>query len=96
MQMGTAEREMVQGTLVKALMDFAGQLRIVATASLHDLADEIPQEVLARRLRQKAEALLGARGGALWDMADRLDQCPARAIGAQLAAPLPDGGMAAG
>ncbi|QGX98352.1 MmgE/PrpD family protein [Roseovarius faecimaris] len=94
-----ARRVRVTGDETVSDLQAEGQLRFrdgTVVPLSHDLADEIPQEVLARRLRQKAEALLGARGGALWDMADRLDQCPARAIGAQLAAPLPDGGMAAG
>ena len=50
----------------------------------YDLAGSMPEEVLAHRLRLKAEAMLGDEGAALWDMANELESQSARAIGARL------------
>lgn len=49
-----------------------------------DLANPMPEDVLARRLRRKAEAMLGEEGIALWEMADEIKNLSARAIGERL------------
>ena len=54
-------------------------------AMSYDLADPVAEDVLGRRLREKAKAMIGAEGDALWGLADGLDHLPARAIGARLA-----------
>ena len=51
----------------------------------YDLADPMPEEVLAGRLRRKAEAMLGGEGANLWEFADGLDHVTARTIGTRLA-----------
>lgn len=53
----------------------------------HDLDDPIPEDVLAAKLRAKAEALLGAPGAELWDRFGRLDGTSARALGDALRRP---------
>ena len=50
----------------------------------YDLAEPMAEEVLARRLRSKAVAMLGQEGAALWDLADKLEKQSARDIGARL------------
>ncbi|MEQ3709092.1 MAG: MmgE/PrpD family protein [Tateyamaria sp.] len=50
----------------------------------YDLAESMPEEILAFRLRHKAQAILGEEGAALWDMLDALETHSARAIGARL------------
>ena len=56
-----------------------------AKIPLHfDLVDPMPDEVLAGRLRQKAEGMLGDEGAGLWDLAGELDSQSARIIGSWL------------
>lgn len=50
----------------------------------HDLDAPIPEAVLAGKLRAKADAVLGARGTAIWDCLDQLDGMKARALGDSL------------
>lgn len=47
----------------------------------HDLASRIPLPVLGEKLRGKAEAMIGARGAALWDELSDLSGISARRIG---------------
>ncbi len=47
----------------------------------HDLAAALPEDLLAARLRQKAVAMIGEAGAALWDMAPDLGTLDARALG---------------
>lgn len=53
----------------------------------HDLAAPLPPPDLERKLRAKAEGLLGADAKALWQAVDALDSLPARELGRLLAAP---------
>ncbi|MEQ1941560.1 MmgE/PrpD family protein [Mesorhizobium sp. VNQ89] len=50
----------------------------------HDLDAELPQHVLAGKLRTKAEALIGARGTGLWQAFADLAGKSARAVGSAL------------
>lgn len=55
-----------------------------SVAIAHDLNAPMSSADLAGRLRAKAEALLGDRGRAVWDLAPRLERMGARALGAVL------------
>ncbi|MEQ9243824.1 MmgE/PrpD family protein [Roseovarius indicus] len=64
-----------------------GALTLVDGRSLtirHDLDAPIPEEVLAGKLRAKAEAVLGPRGVAIWNRLDQLDGMAAQALGDSL------------
>lgn len=50
----------------------------------HDLAAPLAEEVLADRLRAKAQAALGDRGAALWDILPALDGMRARELAGKL------------
>ena len=66
-------------------LQFAGTLRLQDGQSIalaHDLALPVPASTLATRLAQKAEALLGPAGRALWSREAELETRPARDIGA--------------
>lgn len=82
-----ATRVVVEGDA--ALTDMQAEvvvhLRDGARVSIaHDLAAPIPAEMLAGRLRAKAEALLGEPGAALWDRLANLHGVTARDLGALL------------
>lgn len=65
----------------------AGSLRLKdgRERPLHyDLAEPMPEDVLADRLRAKAEAMLGEDGAALWNRLDQLDDLSARDLGSVL------------
>ncbi|MFX0542719.1 MmgE/PrpD family protein [Roseovarius sp. S4756] len=65
-------------------MQAAGEVTLAdgSTQSFaHDLAAHIPLDTLARSLREKATALLGAPGGALCDALTSLEGMDARALG---------------
>jgi 2-methylcitrate dehydratase PrpD len=53
----------------------------------HDLDAPVPEDVLAAKLRAKAEAMLGARGAALWERFGRLADSSAGDLGHELRAP---------
>lgn len=47
----------------------------------HDLAAPLPEDVLAKKLRQKATALIGPSGAALWDFLPALETLEASTMG---------------
>ncbi|MEL7254937.1 MAG: MmgE/PrpD family protein [Pseudomonadota bacterium] len=81
---GFAQRVEVIGDEAVTDLQAAGVLRLKDGSEVvlqHDLAAPIEEAALAARLRQKAEAMLGDEGAALWDMLSGLDAMPATSIG---------------
>lgn len=84
---GLANKVTIEGDAGLTDAQAEGELSLTDGRSLtirYDLDAPIPDEVLASKLRGKAEAVLGPRGIAIWDRLDQLGEMNARSLGDSL------------